>query len=126
MQGIVPVHRAVNVAGLDPLRYTSAAAEGNAAPVALKASAGRFYRGEVEIITATQYWLMLFDQTASPTNGNTPIYRKRLTANGNTPINLFTDVGLYFAVKMWAAISSTSGTLTYAVANDMLLFAHYL
>ena len=124
-EGIIKIHRAKQVAGVDPLRYSSSAAEGTAGRV-IKASEGKFYRARVEGLSATQYWFMVFDKTTAPVNGDTPIYRHRLNANSGENVILFEDAGLYCALGIGVAISSTSGTLTLAVANDMLLTAHYL
>lgn len=110
----------------DPLRYTSAAAEGNAAAVLLKNGPGRLYGATVEIISATQYWLHVIDKATTPVGGEVPIYRKRLTPNGSVDLPPWLSLfGIYCANRIYLAISSTAPTTTFAVANDMLVTAHY-
>lgn len=124
MEGVFIAARAADNSN-DPSRYTSAAAEGTAG-IAVKTTPGRVYGATVEVISATQYWFMVFDKATAAINGDTPIYRKRLSANGSVDLpSWISDRGLGCTKGISFALSSTSGTLTLAVAADMLVAAHY-
>lgn len=124
MQAVFNASRAVD-GDDDPKRYTSAAAEGTVG-ISVKGSGGRLYGATVEVTSATQYWFMVFDKATAPVNTDVPIYRKRLTANGSVDLpSWISDRGLGCKNGIGIALSSTSGTLTLAVAADMLVALHY-
>lgn len=107
----------------DPKRTTSSAKVGTAA-VVLKAAEGRLYRLDVVNVSATAYYVMVFDAATAPTDGDTPIWRRRLPANGELELELET-FGLGCTNGIAFAISSTDATLTLAAADDVHFAAHW-
>lgn len=99
-------------------RSTSGVAAGTAG-VAISTKPGRFYRALVENGAATAYYVQVFDKASAPVNTDVPIYEKRLAVSGECEIDLTNVNGLPCANGIGLAISSTPGTLTLAVANDI-------
>ncbi len=123
MQQTIKAARAAN-GDNDPQRSTSPAAKAGTAGIVLKASAGRLYRLDVVNVGATPYYVMVFDKSTAPVNGDTPIWRRRLAASGELSLS-FEEFGLACATGISFAISSTDGTLTLAVALDVHYGAHW-
>lgn len=121
--GIFPIARSNNCDN-DWSRTVAAAAVGTAG-ILLKGAPGRLARMRAENISATQYWLMVFSKATAPVNNDVPIYRHRLNANSGESIDLTGVGGIYGALGLGIAISSTSGVLTLAVAADLLYEAHW-
>lgn len=102
----------------DPTQATSAAAKFGTTGIVLKSTPGRLYLLHVMNVSATPYWVMLFDKASAPVNGDTPVVRRRLAASSEVVIDL-SEFGWAFPnAGIGLAISSTDGTLTLAVALD--------
>lgn len=114
--GIFPIARAAN-GDNDPQRTSSAAKVGTAG-ILLKSSGGRLYRLDVVNVAATAYYLMVFNKATAPANGDTPVWRRRLPVSSELALDLGA-FGLACPLGIGFAISSTDGTLTLAVADDI-------
>lgn len=99
-------------------RATSGTAAGTAG-IVISAKPGRVYRVVAQNGSATAYFLQIHDKATAPVNTEVPIYVKRLPVSGECEIDLTTINGLPVRNGLGIAISSTSGTLTLAVANDL-------
>lgn len=99
-------------------RSTSGVAAGTAG-VIIAAKPGRFYRGVIQNGSATAYFVMVFDKATAPVNGDTPVFEKRLAVSGEVDIDLVNVNGVPCLNGIGIAISSTPGTLTLAIANDI-------
>jgi hypothetical protein len=99
-------------------RATSGVAAGTAG-IVISSKPGRFYKGVYENGSATAYFLQIFDKATAPVNTDVPIYEKRLPASGEVEIDEVLINGLACTLGIGIAISSTAGTLTLAVANDL-------
>lgn len=108
--------------GNDPIRTTSSAAVGTAG-IVLKNSRGRLYVLDVVNVSGTAYYLMVFNKAAAPVNGDTPIWRRRLPLSGELRLDF--EFGLAGTAGLSFAISSTPGTLTLAVSDDIHFAAHW-
>lgn len=108
----------------DPMRTSSTAKVGTAGVLLKGAAKGRLYRLDVVNVAATAYYVMVFDKATAPVNGDTPIWRRRLAASGELSLVL-EEFGLACANGIGFAISSTDGTLTLAVADDVHFAAQW-
>ena len=113
-----PVSVGTNAPSDNFKRATSGTAAGTAG-IVIVAKPGRFYRGVFENGAATAYYLQIFDKATAPVNADVPIYEKRLPSSGEVEIDLTNVNGLPCVVGISIAISSTGGSLTLAVANDL-------
>jgi hypothetical protein len=99
-------------------RSTSGVAAGTAG-VSISTKPGRFYRAVVENGAATAYFVQVFDKATAAVNADVPIWEERLAVSGECKIDLTNVNGLPCLNGISIAISSTAGTLTLAVANDI-------
>lgn len=87
---------------------------------------GRLYRLKVVNGAATAYFLQVFNKATAPVNTDVPTWVQRLAVSSETDIDLTNINGLLCPLGMGIAISSTAGTLTLAIANDIAFYsAHY-
>lgn len=107
----------------DPNRTSSTAKVGTAG-ILLKASKGRLYRLDVVNVSATAYYLMVFDKASAPVNADIPIWRRRLPVSTELVLDL-EEFGLACALGIGFAISSTDAALTLAIADDIHFAAHW-
>lgn len=104
-------------------RQVKTAAFGTAG-VSISPKNGRIYRIAILNGGATAYTVQLHNKATAPVNGDIPIWERRLPASGELDI----DFGLthpYFATGIGLAISTTTGTLTLAAANDAVAYLLY-
>lgn len=99
-------------------RSTSGTAAGTAG-ISISAKPGRVYRLIVENGSATAYFVQLFDKATAPVNADVPIWEKRLPVSTECEIDLTNINGLPCVNGIGLAISSTAGSLTLAIANDI-------
>lgn len=92
----------------------------------IKASAGRLFQADVVVLdTVTDpRWLMVLDQTAAPSGGETPIWRARL-GGGFASID-FGLYGILCATGIVLTLSSTPGTVTLPGSGEGYFQAGYL
>ena len=100
-------------------RSTSGVAAG-VAGIVISTKPGRFYSANVQNGGATAYWVLVFDKATAPVNGDTPTVSRKLTASGECLIDTGGVNGVPVQLGIGIAISSTAGTLTLAIANDIV------
>jgi outer membrane protein assembly factor BamB len=113
----------VGVRGQDFTRSTSGTAVGTAGVLLVGSKLGRLYRLNVQNAGATAYFVQVFDTLLAPVNTAVPIWSRRLASSSELDVSFTPENGLYFANGLGIAISSTAGTLTLAVANDIAFFS---
>ncbi len=101
------------------LRSTSSAAAGTAG-ISISVKPGRFYTAAIQNGSATAYFFQVFDKATAPVNGDTPMLSRRLQASGELVVEVVNVNGLVALLGIGIAISSTAGTLTLAIANDIV------
>lgn len=84
--------------------------------------AGRLYRLVVVNAGATAYFLQVHNKATATVNADVPVYVQRLPASGEVVVDFSQVGGLVLPLGAQIAISSTAGTLTLAVANDIAAF----
>lgn len=84
--------------------------------------AGRVYRVVAQNGGATAYFLQVHNKATAPVNGDVPVYVQRLPSSGECIIDLSQVGGIVCPLGIGLAISSTAGTLTLAVANDLAIY----
>lgn len=94
------------------------------AGLSVTAKFGRLYRIRTINAGAAAYFLQIHDKATAPTAGNTPVWEARLPASGEVDLS-FELIGLYLANGLGLAISTTTGTLTLAAANDAVSYLLY-
>lgn len=99
-------------------RSTSTGAAGTAG-IVISSKPGRVYRLIAQNSAATAYFLQIHDKATAPVNTEVPIFVKRLPSSGEVEIDLTNINGMPVQNGISIAISSTAGTLTLAVANDL-------
>lgn len=103
----------------DNFRRSTAVAAAGTAGIVISAKPGRFYRGVFQNGAATAYFVMVFDKATAPVNGDTPVWTRRLAVSSELDLDLASINGIPCVNGISIAISSTAGTLTLAVANDL-------
>lgn len=84
----------------------------------LKTSRGRILYLNAYNNNAAVRYLMLFDATALPANGTTPLLMQAMTATASIPKELaFPPEGMTFTNGLVIAVSSTAASLTLAGAD---------
>lgn len=118
MSGFFPVPKTSADAALTLYRSPTGG-EGTAGTLVKSAAPGRIYKVRAKCLSATAYTLMVFDKAIAPVNGDAPIWQWDLPVSGEVADD-FSLWGLQYKLGLGLAISSTKGTLTLAVANDLL------
>jgi hypothetical protein len=68
---------------------------------------------------AVDYYLMAFSKATAAVNGDTPIVRHHLDISSSVDLNLANVGGIYCALGISVAISTTPDTLTLAASDDL-------
>ena len=131
-EGIWPIGRA-DVGVLDGFSFpvadgfkyaASATAAGTAGLVIGTAGkGGRVYRVTAVNGAATAYFLQVFNKATAPINTDVPVWQRRLAASSELDVDLASVGGVICPLGIGLAISSTAGTLTLAIANDLVFRA---
>jgi hypothetical protein len=110
----------------DAFRQQSGAGVGTAGVLVGTAGRGsRLYRLSAVNAGATAYFLQVFNKATVAVNADIPVYVQRLPASSEAIINLAEVGGIVCPLGMSVAISSTAGTLTLAVANDIAAYTAF-
>jgi hypothetical protein len=106
----------------DGFRYAASATAAGTAGIVVgtPGRGGRVYRVTAVNGGATPYFLQVFNFLTAPIAGVTPVWQRRLPASGELDVDLSSVGGIICQTGIGLAISSTPGTLTLAVANDLV------
>jgi hypothetical protein len=128
-QGRTDVGSTANAMGTSPVtdnfRRTSSGVAVGTAGVVISAKPGRLYRLIVQNGAATAYYLQIHNKATAPINTEVPVYVKRLPVSSEVEIDLSDVNGLVCTAGIGLAISSTAGTLTLAVADNIAFYAAF-
>jgi hypothetical protein len=89
----------------------------------LSAKRGRVYKVTFVNKGATAYFAQIHDKATAPIAGDVPIWEDKLAANAS--VTIFFDEGLFCALGIGLAISTTAELVTLAAANDGVAYAQY-
>ena len=89
----------------------------------LSVKTGRLYKAVVHNKGAVAYFVQIFSKASAPVANDVPIWEERLPASGSVALQF--DFGLYAALGLGIAISTTPALLTLAAANDAVAYAQY-
>lgn len=103
----------------DNFKFASSGTAAGTAGIVISAKPGRLYRVIVQNGSATGYFFQVHDKATAPVNTDVPKIVRRLPASGELDFDLSTLNGFPVLNGISIAISSTAGTLTLAVANDI-------
>jgi len=127
-EGVWPIGRAdVGVADgfsfpvADGFRFTSSGTAAGTAGIVIGTAgkAGRLYHLTVQNGAATAYFVQVFNKATAPVNTDIPVFVRRLPASSELDVDLSEVGGIVCPLGIGIAISSTAGTLTLAIANDV-------
>lgn len=85
----------------------------------------RLYRLNVVNAGVTPYFLQIHNKAIAAVNTDVPVYVQRLPVSAEASIDLAAVGGIVCPLGMSIAISSTAGTLTLAVANDIAAYTAF-
>lgn len=121
-EGVFLAPRVADTTDRNSCKQFAQAAPFGTAAVSVTAKPGRVYRVAVVNGAATRYFVQIHDTTTAAINADVPIWEQDLPASGGAVLD-FGLGGLYVAEGFCLAISSTSGVLTLAVADDASAYA---
>jgi hypothetical protein len=105
-------------------RFSQAAAFGTAA-ISVSTKKGRLYKLRVlNTSAATKYFAQIFDKATIALAGDVPIWEGQVAGGEDVELD-FGLAGLYCALGISVALSTTSNALTLAGSADAAAFALY-